>query len=215
MFGCVRAVGCLTLAALTAGGAFVTRDLWLPRLTGRPTAEAMREYEQVTTAQSTGARRAVESLGERSGPVFANLTAAEVSSLVLADAEKAAPGSIRDGEAAVVGDRLALRATVDVGSLKGVEALGPLASMIEGRQRVSFSGTLDVVAPGLAQFIVEQARVGDFIIPSPIIPALIAQIDRRSRPAGVAPGGIPFTIPPYVGDIRVGKGRVTFYRNVS
>ena len=36
--GCIGRLGCLVMVALLAIGAFLTRDQWLPRLTGRPIA---------------------------------------------------------------------------------------------------------------------------------------------------------------------------------
>lgn len=213
MFGCLRAVGCLTLVAVLVVGGIVTRDRWLPVITGeRPISTAM--FDPVTDERRDRGRRALEALGRKSGPVFTNLTAAEASTLVLADQATRIP-AITDGvEAAVVGDRLVLRTTLDPAQLRGIDALGPVGRMLQSRQRVLLEGTLEVAESGRALFVVRDVRVNEIAIPSPAIGSLIRQLDRRAALPGEAPHAIGFAIPPYVGDVRVGKGRVTLYKVV-
>ena len=62
---------------------------------------------------------------------------------------------------------------------------------------------------------IESAQIGEFPIPTPAIPKLLARFGRDARPAGVAPNGVGFEVPSYIGDVRVAKGRITLYKAVS
>ncbi|MEO6446304.1 MAG: hypothetical protein ABIZ91_07060 [Gemmatimonadaceae bacterium] len=214
MFGCFRTIGCLVVAAAAGVGAYATRDMWLPRVTGRE-APAPVTFQEVTTERGERATRRVESLDARSGPAFINLSAAEVAALVLAKSGTRLPAIVSRGEAAVEGDQLVLRALVDLSGFRGIAALGPLSSLLGTRQRVTLSGGLEVMEPGRAQFLVREVKVGDFLVPPPAIGPLLAQLDRGPREAGVAPNGLAFAVPRYVGDVRVGKGQVTLYKSAK
>lgn len=213
MSGCLRSVGCLVVLLALALGAWVTRDRWRQAIPGAtPVVDV--SYTPVTEARRAAGRALVESLGQRSGPVFINLTAAEVSALVLANAKQRLPAFAGQVEAAVVGDRLVLRSALDPAELRGIDALGPLAGLLQSRQRVTLAGTLDIAAPGRALFTVQDVRVNDLAIPSPAIAALVRQLDRRDHSAGTPDRAIGFDVPSYIGDVRVAKGRVTLYKTV-
>lgn len=213
MFGCLRTVGCLTLVIAGGAAAWLTQERWLPVLTGEPRMENV-TYDAVTPARGERARTALRAMEQRTGPVFANLTAAEALALLLAERDARLPALEGGVEAAVSGDRLLMRATIDPSALRGIEALGPVATLLESRQRVTLSGTLDVHEPGTGLFVVQGARVNDLPIPSPAIAAIVRQLDRRALPAGAPPRAIAFPLPRAVGDVRIGKGRVTLYKRV-
>jgi len=214
MFGCLRSIGCLTLVAIVGAGAFVTRDRWLPAITGER-AEAAREYAAISAEGRQRAQKAVESLGQKTGPVFTNLSAAEAASLVLVDARERLPAFSPDIEAAVTGDRLVLRTTIDPAELRGLDALGPVADLLKSRQRMTLAGTLDVSQPGRGLFVVQEVRVNELAVPTPAIAPLIRQLDRRTRRENDPARAIVFPLPTSIGDVRVGKGRVTLYKTVS
>ncbi len=214
MSGCLRSVGCLTLLCILAIGGWITRARWLPAVPGARPAPTI-AFDPVTEERRERGRSAITSLGQKSGPVFANLTAAEASALVLTDAKRRLPAFVGEVQAAVVGDRLVLRSSLDPAELKGIDALGPVAAMLQSRQQVTLSGTLDIASPGHAEFVVQQVHVNDLDVPSPAIAALVRQIDRRTRQPGTSDRAIGFDVPPYIGDIRVGKGRVTLYKSVQ
>lgn len=214
MFGCLRTVGCLFLVAVLGVAGIVTRHRWLPALTGGERAISTATFDPVTDERRQRARRQLESLGRPSGPVFVNLTAAEASALVLTDRAQRLPAIAERVEASVVGDRLVLRTTLDAAELKGIDALGPVGRMLQSRQRVLLEGTLEVTEPGRAQFIVQDVRVNELAVPSPAIASLVRQLDRGAVAPGDLSRAIAFRIPPYVGDLRVGKGRVTLYKVV-
>lgn len=214
MFGCLRTVGCLTLVAVLGVGGWITRDRWLPIVTGEPRAR-VGDFDRLTDERRARAQKVVESLGHKSGPVFANLTAAEAASLVLVDARRRLPAISSEVEAAVEGDRLVLRTTLDPAELRGIDALGPIAGYLESRQRVSLAGTIEVAESGRGLFVVQDVRINEVIVPSPVISALVRQVDRRDRRDGTPARAIAFPLPRSVGDVRVGKGRVTLYKNVQ
>jgi len=214
MSGCLRSVGCLTLLCLLAVAGWITRARWMPAVTGTHSAPTI-AFDPATEARRERGQNAITSLGQKSGPFFANLTAAEASALVLTDAKRRLPAFVGNVEAAIVGDRLVLRSEIDPAELNALDKLGPLASKLQSRQQVTLAGTLDVASPGHAEYIVQELHVNDLDVPSPIIAALVRQIDRRSRAGGTSDRAIGFDVPPYVGDIRVGKGRVTLYKSVQ
>ncbi|MFP5356713.1 MAG: hypothetical protein ACLGIK_16500, partial [Gemmatimonadota bacterium] len=76
------------------------------------------------------------------------------------------------------------------------------------------SDTRGVAEPGRALFVVEDVRVNELSVPSPAIGSLVRQLDRRTVDPGDPPRAIGFAVPSYVGDVRVGKGRVTLYKVV-
>lgn len=213
MFGCFRTIGCLALVVLLVLAGVITRDRWLPLITGER-AISSATFDPVTDDRRERGRRALESLGRKSGPVFTNLTAAEASALVLTNHERRLPAISGRVEAAVIGDRLVLRTALDPAELKGIDALGPVGKMLQSRQRVSLEGTLEVAEPGRALFVVQEVHVNELSVPSPAIAALVRQLDRGTVVAGDPSRAIGFAIPPYVGDVRVGKGRVTLYKVV-
>ena len=221
MFGCLRRLGCLVVLLVVAGIAWFMQDAWLPQaralLGGRSadTASAATAvtWEPVSDAGADRARRSIEALGRSSGPVFANLAPGDVASYIFVQLSKHLPPSARDIEASVVGDRAYVRASISLADV-GPEALGPLASMFSDRETVQFGGTFDVVRPGLAQFVVQEIRIKELALPSAAIPRLLRRVTRGARPEGVADDALPLEIPPHIGDIRVGRGRITLYKNV-
>lgn len=214
--GCLSRLGCLTLLALCAVAAWLTRDRWLPQLTGRPVATAAAPvWESLTPAGAERARKALERLSQPSGAVFANLSAGEIAAYVYQSLAKELPASADSVEAMVVGDRLYIRALVQLRDLGGTATLGPLAAMLGDRERMQFGGTLHVIRPELAEFQVKDLKLRDFSVPQQIIPRLLAQIERGARPAGLSPDGLPIVIPRYLGDVRIANGKVTLYKNVG
>jgi hypothetical protein len=76
-------------------------------------------------------------------------------------------------------------------------------------------GTFAVIRPGLAQFLVEDVRLGELPIPRGAIPKLLRQIRRGTRPEGVSENGLPFVVPTYLADARVADGKVTLYKTLK
>jgi hypothetical protein len=197
-----------------AVGLWLTRDRWHDRVFGRrPAADA--EWVVVAPAESASARASVEALGQPSGPAYRELGPGELGALLMAATGGRLPPAIEKPEVAIRGDRVLLRAKVRLDDLSAVEDLGPLRGLLNREETFEASGTLGVVRPGLAEYRVESMRVAKLDLPRSVIPRLIKRIVRGDRPVEVAENGIPFEVPPYIGDVRVARGRVTLYKTVQ
>jgi hypothetical protein len=161
------------------------------------------------------ARRAVESLGRRTGPVFVNLPPGDVASYFYIALSEQLPPSADSIEATTIANRMYVRAVISLDDFKAADALGPLAGMVGRRERIQLGGTFAIIRPGLAQFVVEDVRLGELPIPRGAIPKLLRQIRRGTRPDGVAENGLPFVVPTYLGDARIADGKVTLYKTVK
>jgi hypothetical protein len=215
--GCIARLGCLFLLAILAVGAWFTRDRWMP--------ESMRSHAVSTTKgpaweplSDAGAQRtetALSKLSQQRGPVFQTLSGADAASYIFRELASRLPESSDSVQAMVSGDRVALRANVKLSELGGAGALGPLGSMLADREPVQFTGTFRVVKPGLAEFEIQEIKIGAVNLPRGMIPSLISRFDRGQRPAGLDRDALPLPIPRYVGDIRVANGKITLYKTVE
>lgn len=216
MFGCLRRIGCLFVVVLLAIGGWLTRDLWWERATGRPPGPA-REWTTARAAESPDAERRLRALSQKQGPVFATFTAADIGALVLSAGGSRLPSTVDDVETSVHGDAVAIRASVDLTALRSVEALGPVASLLTSRQRLTLVGRPSVPERGRGAFEVTEVKVGGVDVPAPAIGALLRELDRARGAPGRASGGsgrtITFPVPLYIGDIRVARGKVILYKS--
>ncbi|HUQ79791.1 MAG TPA: hypothetical protein VM076_01565 [Gemmatimonadaceae bacterium] len=197
--------------------AYFMRDRWMPFLpkmgsSTRATTEDGPAWQPVSDEGAARARRAVESLGRRTGPVFVNLAAGDLASYFYIALSEQLPPSADSIEARTVGNRLYVRAVIALDDFKAAESLGPLAGMLGRRERLQMGGTFAIIKPGLAQFLVEDVRLGELPIPRGAIPKLLKQIRRGTRPEGLAENGLPFVVPAYLGDARVAGENVTLYK---
>ena len=219
MFGCLRRLGCLFVLCIAAvAAAYLTRDRWVPLLPGRDfsapkTVEAGgAAWQPVSDEGAARARRTIESLGRRTGPVFANLTPGDLTSYFYIALSEQLPPSADSIQASTIGNRMYVRAVISLDDFKAADALGPLAGMVGRRERLTMGGTFAVIRPGLAQFLVEDVRLGELPIPRGAIPKLMRQIRRGTLPPGASENGLPFVVPTYVGDARVSGDNITIYK---
>jgi hypothetical protein len=215
--GCMARLGCLMLVVLAAIGGWITRDKWLRKVPGTSTAAAPAAvvWEPLDPAAGERGKRAIEELASPSGPVFRNLTASEVASYVFQTAAHTIPASADSAEAAVIGDALYVRAVVPVKDLVGSGVLGPLAGLLNDRERLQLGGTFHVVRPGLSEFKIREIKLREFKVPTGAIPRLVQQISRGSRPTGIAADALPVTTPRSLGDVRIANRRVTLYKTTA
>jgi len=169
-------------------------------------------WEPLTPQGAERTRQLLTRLSRPTGPVFGNLSGGEVASYVYQSLAKQLPPSADSIEAAVIGDRLYIRASVLLKDLGGSASLGPLAGVLGDRERMEFGGTFHVIRPELAEFQVKDIKIRDLSLPSAMIPRVLRQTERGSRPQGLSPDGLPIVIPPYLGDVRIGSGKVTLYK---
>jgi hypothetical protein len=220
MFGCLRRVGCLIVLCVAAVAAYLTRDRWMPYLprvgsAPRSTAAAGPAWEPVSDEAAARARRSIESLGRRTGPVFVNMSPGDLASYFYIALAQQLPPSADSIEAAAVGSRMYVRSVISLDDFKAVDALGPLSGFVGRRERLQMGGTFAFIRSGLAQFLVEDVRLGELPIPRGAIPKLLRQIRRGSMPPGVSENGLPFVVPTYVADARVADGKVTLYKTTA
>ena len=94
--GCLRTIGCLTVLVIVAGGAYLSRSLWMARTPTGPRSP-------LTAQGAATTRRAIESISAPKGPAYVQVTGAEFASYAL-------KGTVPPGaQAAVIGDRLHVR----------------------------------------------------------------------------------------------------------
>jgi hypothetical protein len=215
--GCIARLGCLIVLAVAAAIGWFTRDRWVPaRFLPHPVAVAKTAaWEPLSDAGAQRTRDALAKLDQKTGPVFQTLSGGDVTSYVFSELVKQLPPSTDSVETRVVGETVMLRANVRMADIGGSGALGPLASMFGDRETVELSGTFYVMKPGLGEFQIQGVKVGGLTVPHGMIPKLIEQMTKGTRPAGLSGDGLPLPIPRYVGDIRVANGKITLYKNVQ
>ena len=219
MFGCLRRIVVLFVLCVAAVAAYLTRDRWIgyvPWLKSAPraatTAADGAKWEPVSDGGAARARQAIESLGKKSGPVFVSLDPGDLASYFYIALAQQLPPSADSIEATTIGSRMYVRAVISLDDFKAADALGPLSGFVGRREPLRMGGTFALVRPGLAQFLVEDVRLGELPIPRGGIPKLLRQIRRGSMPPGVAENGLPFVVPNYVADARVADGNITLYK---
>ena len=217
MFGCLRRIGCLIILVVLGFLAWFYRDQLMGLIhRGNATAASASGvvWEPLTDAGAARARTTISTLGQRQGPVFANVHAGDLASYIFVALSKQLPPSAKDAQAAVINDKLYLRAVVNPAELGGTRVLGPMASVLGSRDTLLFGGTFEVVHPGLAEYHVQELKIAHLKIPAQLIPRVVQQIEQGSRPQGVAEDALPLVVPNFIGDVRVARGQVTLYKNV-
>lgn len=214
---CLARLGCLIVLVLLAAALWLTRGAWLPMVGGERFAHSAATpagsvWQPLTRAGAARTRAALDRLSRPSGPVFTDLSGADAASYIYEELAKQLPPSADSLQAAVLDDRLCLRASVKLSDLGGPEVVGPLASFLGDRNRMQFCGTFDVIRPGLAEYRVKELRLHDIALPTGAIPRLLTHVERGSRPPGTAPDGLPLLVPRYLRDVRVANGKVTLYK---
>jgi len=214
--GCLSRIGCLVVIAVIAVVAWLTSDQWLPRITGHATTTTASGpvWEPITPQGAERTRQLLNRLSQPSGPVFGNVSGGDVASYVYQSLAKQLPPSAENIQAAVIGDRLYIRASVRLQDLGGTSVLGPIAGMLGDREQMQFGGTFHVIRPQLAEYQVKDIKVRDLSLPQPMIPRILRQTERGSRPEGLSADGLPLVVPKYLGDVRIANGRVTLYKTV-
>jgi len=222
MFGCLRRLGCLVVLLLIAAVWY-----WYARVERPATTTASTDavtgassvntgWKPLTEVDAQRGRVAVEALARRSGPVFANLSPAEAASYIFLVVAKQLPPSARNAEASIVGDRLYVRSEVDLKDFGGAGQLGALGMLLGSRDSVLLGGTIHMLKPGLAEFQVQEVKLGRLDVPKSLIPRLIAQMTRaKKKVEGVSETGLPMVMPPYISDVRIANGKITLYKSVK
>lgn len=215
--GCIARLGCLMVLCIAALVGWITRDRWMSKVPGAPaTAVATTPvWQPLSPAAGEKGKRAIEAMQAPGGPVFANLTAAEIGSYVFQTVGKTLPSSSDSVQAAVIGDALYVSAIVPMKDVAGTGALGPLGGLLNAREKITIGGGFRVVRPGLSEFQVREIRIRDFKVPSGALPRLVQQISRGNRPEGIAADALPVPTPKNLADVRIANGKVTIYKTTG
>jgi len=222
MKGCLKRAGCLVILIC-----LIALWYWYARVE-RPAATTTSAASTATTATSVSSgwqpltaadaargQVAVQSLGRQSGPVFANLTPAEAASYIFTVVAKQLPPSAKNVEAAIIGDRLYVRSDVELKDFGGAKSLGPVGMLLGERDSVRFGGTINMLKPGLGEFLVQEVKLGRIDVPSGLIPRLLTQMKRGKPVEGISQNGLPMVMPAYISDVRISGGKITLYKSVK
>ena len=212
--GCLRRAGCVVLVVAIAIGLWITQDKWM-RLIGRGRGSETtveRVWQPLSPAAAARGRQAIEGLSSARGPVYVTLTPNEIASYVVQAAGGAFPATADSVEAAVIGDVLYVRAIVPMKDIASSGVLGPLAGLLNEREKISLGGGFRVVRPGLSEFQLRDVKLREFSVPKGAIPRLVQQITRGRKTPGVADDALPVPTPTSLADVRIADGRVTLYK---
>jgi len=218
MNGFFRRIGCLTIIIVIC----VAIWYWYARVpasksttTTVETATSVNSgWQPLTAADAERGRAAVQSLGNQSGPVFANLTAAEAASYIFTVLAKQLPPSAQNAQAEIIGDRLYVRSDVELKDFGGSKALGPLGMLLGERDSVRLGGTIHMLKAGLGEFLVQEVKLGKLDVPNGLIPRILTQMKRGNPVEGIAQNGLPMVMPSYISDVRIANGKITLYKSV-
>jgi len=218
MQGCLKRAGCLVVILLVAVVYWYARVKHPAVGTGPLTASTATSvssgWQPLTATDAERGRLAVQSLERQSGPVFANLTPAEAASYIFMVVAKQLPPSAKNAEASITGDRLYVRSEVELKDFGGAKSLGPLGMLLGERDSVRLGGTINMLRPGLAEFLVQEVKLGKFEMPTALIPRLLTQMKKGKTVEGISQNGLPMVMPPYISDVRISNGKITLYKSV-
>ena len=214
--GCLRRAGCAVVLLAIVAGLWLTQNKWMrvvKRSDPAPEVSADRVWQPLSPQAAARGKQAFDGLASPRGPVFVNLSANEIASYVVQAAGGAFPASADSVEAAVIGDVLYVRAIVPTKDIARSGALGPLAGLLNAREKVSLGGSFRVVRPGLSEFKLRDVKLRDFSVPRGAIPRLVQQITKGKQTPGIANDALAVPTPTSLADVRISNGRVTLYKS--
>lgn len=208
MRGCLtlpfRVLGCLGLILLLVAG-YLYRDRLL-QFVRDLTQGKQASSEVVGRPTEGGARRALDKIDSlnawRADSVV--LTAAEMASLIGAGLDPAFRNQV-DSIAVTLGEsRIGIEASLLTERIPR-SVLGPLGSMVDEREHLSASGTVELIEPGRAVWIVDRLSLGSFPFPRDLIPRLL------ERAMGSHSSEVPFTVPHGLRAVRIRPTGVSLF----
>jgi hypothetical protein len=210
--GCLRTAAVVALIVVAVGAGWLLRDRFGQLFGDEPRSEAAAApvWEPVTPEGAERARTHIARLANGPGPSYIAVGPGDLTAYIVQELSQQLPPSAEESVAAVIGDRLHVRASIRLSDFGGDATLGPLGGVVGDREEVQFSGSLVYLRPGLAEYRVRSLRIRDLNVPAPIIPRLLRNIS-GGRPPEVADDALPLAIPGHIGDIRVAAGRILVY----
>lgn len=212
--GLIRLLLVLVLLVAAVAAGWLVRDRFGPLFGSETPTEEGPLWQAVTPEGAERARRQIDQLQGR-GPAYVAIGPGDLTAYIVQELSQQLPPSAEGAEAAVIGDRLYVRASIQLSDFGGDRALGPLSGIVGDREEVQFSGTLERLRPGLAQYRVRSLRIRDLSVPQPLIPRLLRNSAGRWRPPELAEDALPLAMPEHIGDIRLAAGRILVYGNTE
>jgi hypothetical protein len=223
-----RAVGGLAVTVVAVGGLWWVSDGRVPlpealasrlptlrvddSMSTAPSAALMRAQWRTLDEADFGEANALLATLSDPGAREVTLRPAQLLAFLVAPFREQLPPSARAAQVAVSRGHVYVRADVPLADLGAGSALSSLIGALDRRDTIIIGGRFEVVEPPRAQFLIEEVVLGEFSVPRPLVPRLIATMRRGRMPEWVAPHAYPVTLPPTVGDVRVGDDRITVYR---
>jgi hypothetical protein len=215
--GCARnvlaGIGCVTLAAGAAFAAYHYRA----QLVGAVRSVTGSRGQPPDTTAATGipsadalriARRKERSLERADGPDSVTVSADEMAALIVDGLDPLAREALDSLVVTLAPGRFALDARILTTRL-GREALGPLAGVLDERERLRMSGPAEVAGRGRVAWRLDSIRLRAFPFPASLVPRLVNAV------TGGRDGTVPIVVPATVGDVRIRSDGVTFYRRAN
>lgn len=171
-------------------------------------------WQSFTPADAQRGNAAIQAFNRPSGPVFVNLTPAEAGSYLLSLVSRQLPPSATNAQAAVIGNRLYVRSEVEWRDFGNSSALSSIRMLLGERDSVLLGGTITMLRPGLAEFNVQEMKLGKFDVPAALQKRLIDEIKKKNQVPGVAQNALPVVLPSYITDVRIENGKITLYKSV-
>lgn len=218
--GCLRnaftGIGCLTVLVAIGFAAWFFRgqlaDLYRSvrgiSEDGGGATEAILTVGHPSPEDLRSAEEKEREITRRGGPDHIVLSADEMASIVRDRLNPAARRVLDSIRVTLERDRIALEADLLTQEF-GSDLLGPLSGMIDPREPIRASGTVEVRAPGVVAWRIDEFIVASFPFPRPAIPVLV------DRLTGGSDGMILLAVPATVGDVQVRPNGVTFYRRTG
>jgi len=172
-------------------------------------------WQAITRGGASRTEHVLLGLSDRGGPPYVAVLPSDFAAFVLMDITGRVPPPEDSTEAAIVDHRLAIRTSLDIKTLGGRTAFGPIGGLLADREPLTLAGSFDVVRRGVAEFRVQTISVHGIAVPSPFIPQLVRKVEVGAHPPGLAPDALLVNVPPYVADIRVLPNRIALYRSVQ
>lgn len=205
--GCLARIGCLTVLALIAAGAWMWRGpllaWWHER--GRPPAMGAPSAE---LARRSG--RKLDDFLRGKGPSRVSFDQAELQSLLRYRYRDSLPPGLSDPRVSLGDSTLEASAGLQVQRLMDGKAPDALRSLLGDSARASAELEPSVPRPGLLTLGVRHVSAGGLPIPDLMVPWLLRQVGLSN---GGGPGrSVALRVPLDVAAVRVVKGRLELVR---
>lgn len=169
----------------------------LPRAVGTPSPRALQAAEMKELEMS-----------RPDGPSLVTLTAEEMASLIESRLDPAARQALDSLTVTLDDERFILEGVIRT-DLFSRDVLGPFADVLGARQPIRLAGSGGVPAPGYLAWQLDEFVIRSFPFPPSAIPRLVDKLTGRTD------GAFLLRIPDTIGDVRVRRTGVTFYRKAN